>query len=192
MAETEQATVTPSQPFDDPAFLEPPHHHNLLDLLNSTSPPPGLIRLTDSDLRDAIQAITMSTSIMFASLKRLRLCEQDHHVTVHRIWSGSNMSGDSTETPIAQCSITSSEPACFNSTMRLQAEWLYFNEEALPDWHIKSHLVNAYLRKIDKTSPARQIGLEAVIIAWWSALRNVVSSWVIEARQISADITTRV
>lgn len=78
--EIEQVTTTPPKLFDDPTFLEPLRHYNLLDLQSSTSLPLDILRVIDSNLRDAIQAITMLISIILASLRRLRLYEQDYYV----------------------------------------------------------------------------------------------------------------
>lgn len=63
--------------FNDSAFLKPPHHHDLYDLLEYAYALPDVISIIDLDSRDAIQAMIMSTSILFASIKCLRLYQQD-------------------------------------------------------------------------------------------------------------------
>ena len=53
--------------------LEPPHYHNPKGLQEILTGPPSFVEFVSMDLRDAVQAICISTSITFASLYRFRL-----------------------------------------------------------------------------------------------------------------------
>lgn len=158
--------------FDDVAFLEPPHHHDLLDLLQSTSAVPEIINAVHSDLRDALQAVIMSTSIMFASLKRLRMCQADLKLA--------------RTSEQEKCGEALPDPVLFNSARRLRAEWLYFSEEVKPDWHHKGLVVNSLLTNINGSSECENVGAGEVVAVWWRALQNVVAAWITEAGQATS------
>ena len=188
MIDTMQSPMTSFtlRPADDLAFLEPPHRHDLLDLFYATSPPPNVIGTTDADLRDAVHAMSLSTSILLASLKRLRLCQQDRHMIEESSEAGTN----TTNIQVHQCDKASSDPICFNWMKRLHAEWLYFNEEALPDWHGKAYLVNGHLTRLAKDSAEKHTGFLPAAQVWLQGLQILVSTWEIEARQLSAASVT--
>jgi hypothetical protein len=170
--------------FDDVAFLEPPHHHDLLDLLQSTSPVPEIINAIQSDLRDALQAAIMSTSIMFASMKRLRLCQADFELARTSKQESENLLSEFKQHNVSQCREAPPDPVRFNSAMRLRAELLYFNEEARPDWHHKALVVNTLLTDINGFSKDGKVGTGGIIQAWWHALQNLVAAWTTEASQL--------
>jgi hypothetical protein len=172
--------------FDDVGFLEPPHHHDLLDLLQSTTPVPEIINAIQSDLRDALQAVIMSTSIMFASLKRLRLCQADLQLARTSKQETENLLVESKQQNIRQCCEAPPDPVLFNSAMRLRAEWLYFSEEAKPDWRHKALAVDTLLTDTNESSKGGKVGTGEIIQVWWHALQNLVAAWITEASQLKA------
>jgi hypothetical protein len=187
MTEAERVAKSPEDilSFDDPAFLEPPHHHDLRELLEFICAPPGLIGAIDPNLRDAIQAAIMSTSIMFASLKRLRLCQEDLQSAHELDQGGGNACGELKRPSVRQCCAISPDPICFNSKNRFRAEWLYFRDEVLPDWRHKVRLVNMHMTHVNQSSHESRIDWEAIVRTWWHALQDLVSSWEMEASRLS-------
>lgn len=58
-------------PYDDPRFLEPAHDHNPTDISYLTDLPPSSSNYIPDEVRDLLPAVQETTSIVFASSKRL-------------------------------------------------------------------------------------------------------------------------
>lgn len=181
--------------YDKPQFLEPAHAHNPLRVSHIATPPATLAESAPQSFRDALIILQESTSVAFASSKRLQALvgERFHRLIPVR----AQLNSAPTEIGDIECAATTkslsatqnmlknisdSEPAFFTYTSQLQSEKRYLLEEALPDWRHKAARVLQEHSACDTKVLSRgkvETGMD--FETWWTKLQEEVDKWLEEA-----------
>jgi hypothetical protein len=132
---------------DYKSFLQPPHQHNLVNLGEVLPPLPFL---EQDEFQSYQQALFVSLSIMFASLKRQRELYAEL-VDLHTLETTGYHS--------------------FNAIKRTWVEIIYFEDETLPDWRHKARHLQAQLKISDSTQTLD------VQIVWLAQVTEIVRKW---------------
>jgi len=162
-------------------FLDPPHHHCPDDFAEATTAAPLFMKFVHPDLRRGVQAINMSTSILFASLKRLRELNRD----MIDLFMSQNARCSTLNPGLSNAEHNAAlhhEPRIFNSTMRFCAEKQYFDTEVVPDWRHKATTLDLRLQDTDSTRLLKLLGLESALRTWWAALKTLANDWLEESQ----------
>lgn len=176
--------------YDKPQFLEPAHSHDLLQVSHIISI--SLAEKSPPSFQDALTVLQESTSVAFASSKRLQALvgERLHRLVPVRAeptsdpvnedgsikCSAFNSSPFNVES--ADISLLDSEPAFFNYQNHLRAEKRYLLEEALPDWRHKAARVFHEHRQCDvKAVFHGNAGSQLDFETWWTRLQEEVGKW---------------
>jgi len=146
------------------SFLEPPHYHNPNDLSQYIFSPTLLIGCERTELTDCVEAVYISTSVVFASLQRLRI--------LYREMAQFSF----TDLPLKLNTDKSIdiEVHSFNAGMRFNAEKHYFDEEVAPDWRCKASVLDSRLSHFSST----------ILNTWWAALKTLASTWIEESQEL--------
>jgi hypothetical protein len=160
------------QPVEE-SFLEPPHRHNP-DGSEVISSPPLLVGCASTELRDCVKAIYISTSIVLASLKRLKML----HNEMAEVLSTKPESELSSDNKIDV------EVYAFDAKMRFNSETRYFDEEVTPDWRCKAYILDGRLNNLDLAIEPMGFELLIVVNTWWPSLKALANTWFNESWEL--------
>jgi hypothetical protein len=149
--------------FADVHFLEPPHQHNTDDLDIVIAKPP-IADVVQTDLKDSLEEVYISTSIALASLKRQRHLYNDLASMYSR------------DADYGSARTFESECSRYGPEMRIRAEIFYFDDEAMPDWRHKALRLQSRLESPSLYHRSLDI--------WLITVRNFVRKWCDESQQL--------
>ena len=141
----------------DKCFIEPPHRHNQNDLAAVVAWPTNLDYRLGPELKNFLEGFYTATSIAFASLTRQR--------ALHREWVKLN-AGENVPVHINYLR--------FNTTRRMRAEMLYFDDEVMPDWRHKAFYLRSRIPNLNASNLA----------TWLSSTEDVVRKWQEECQRM--------
>lgn len=159
----------------DESFIDPPHHHNVDDISQIVPRPVSLGISEGTEVQNHIDEIYIFASIIFASLQRLKNLYRE---MVEPLSTTSGLILDSHND-------SDIEVRTFNARMRFNAERRYFDEEAVPDWRCKAHVLDSGLKNPCLIGDLKELGLLGIVDTWWAILKTTTKTWLDESRELN-------
>jgi hypothetical protein len=148
-------------------FLEPPHHHDPLQLLIPISQLPIPVEAMEPELQIPLLRFYRATSIAFASIKRMK---QLHRAYCRLL-------------PDAEHDFL--DMYAFNAKKQLDAEKRYFDKEVLPEWRQNFQISKAQMYGPGLLKGCHTIALPDELDLWWKGFEGLIKAWAEEAERIA-------